>query len=42
MRVWVDMTASAHPLVFRPLIALLRAQGHEVDITARGSEKRGS
>jgi predicted glycosyltransferase len=35
MRVWVDMTASAHPLVFRPLIALLRAQGHEVDITTR-------
>src|SRR3954468_6797078 len=35
MRVWVDMTASAHPLVFRPLIALLRAQGHEVEITAR-------
>jgi uncharacterized protein len=35
MRVWVDMTASAHPLVFRPLIALLRAQGHEVEITTR-------
>jgi hypothetical protein len=35
MRVWVDMTASAHPLVFRPLIGLLRAQGHEVDITTR-------
>jgi predicted glycosyltransferase len=29
------MTASAHPLVFRPLIALQRAQGHEVEITAR-------
>ena len=35
MRVWIDMTASAHPLVFRPLIALLRAQAHEVEITAR-------
>ncbi len=35
MRAWVDMTASAHPLVFRPLIALLRRQGHEVEITAR-------
>src|SRR4051812_20572716 len=35
MRVWVDMTASAHVLVFRPLIALLRADGHEVEITAR-------
>jgi predicted glycosyltransferase len=35
MRVWVDMTASAHVLVFRPLVALLRADGHEVEITAR-------
>src|SRR5437016_4785671 len=35
MRVWVDMTASAHVLVFRPLIRLLRQQGHEVEITAR-------
>jgi hypothetical protein len=29
------MTASAHVLVFRPLIAILRARGDEVDITAR-------
>ena len=29
------MTASAHVLVFRPLIELLREQGHEVEITAR-------
>ena len=35
MKVWIDMTASAHPLVFRPLVALLRARGHEVEITAR-------
>src|SRR5437016_9678571 len=35
MRVWVDMTASAHVLVFRPLIERLRGQGHEVEITAR-------
>ncbi len=35
MRIWIDMTASAHPLVFRPLVALLRARGHEVEITAR-------
>jgi predicted glycosyltransferase len=35
MRVWVDFTASAHPLVFRPLVALLEKQGHEVEITAR-------
>jgi predicted glycosyltransferase len=35
VKVWVDMTASAHVLVFRPLIALLRADGHEVEVTAR-------
>jgi uncharacterized protein len=35
MRVWIDMTASAHPLVFRPLVALLRARGDDVEITAR-------
>jgi uncharacterized protein len=29
------MTASAHPLVFRPLVSLLRARGDEVEITAR-------
>jgi predicted glycosyltransferase len=35
VRVWCDFTASAHPLVFRPLVERLRAQGHEVEITAR-------
>jgi uncharacterized protein len=35
MKVWVDMTASAHVLVFRPLIQLLRRRGDEVEITAR-------
>jgi predicted glycosyltransferase len=35
MRIWVDFTASAHPLVFRPLVERLRTQGHEVEITAR-------
>jgi len=35
VRVWIDMTASAHVLVFRPLIGLLRGDGHEVEITAR-------
>ncbi len=29
------MTASAHPLVYRPLIGLLRERGDEVEITAR-------
>jgi predicted glycosyltransferase len=35
VRVWIDMTASAHVLVFRPLIRLLRSRGDEVEITAR-------
>jgi uncharacterized protein len=35
MRVWIDMTASAHPLVFRPLVELMQARGDEVVITAR-------
>jgi uncharacterized protein len=35
MRAWVDMTASAHVLVFRPLIRLLRERGDEVEVTAR-------
>jgi predicted glycosyltransferase len=35
MRIWVDATAPAHPIVLRPVIARLRAAGHEVEITAR-------
>jgi len=35
MRVWIDMTASAHVLVFRPLIRILRQRGDVVAITAR-------
>src|SRR5437763_5031422 len=35
MRVWFDMSASAHPVVFRPIITRLRESGHEVHITAR-------
>jgi predicted glycosyltransferase len=35
MRVWIDMTAPAHVLVFRPLIELLREQGAEIELTAR-------
>jgi predicted glycosyltransferase len=35
VRVWIDMTASAHVLVFRPLISILRTRGDEVEITAR-------
>ena len=35
MRVWVDLTNSPHVLVMRPLIDWMRAQGHEVEVTAR-------
>jgi hypothetical protein len=35
MRVWIDMTAPAHPVVLRPVIERLRAQGHDVTVTAR-------
>jgi len=35
MRVWVDLTNSPHPLVLRPIVAALRAEGHEVEVTAR-------
>ncbi|HZO78509.1 MAG TPA: DUF354 domain-containing protein [Solirubrobacteraceae bacterium] len=35
MRIWFDMTASAHPVVFRPVITRLKDAGHEVQITAR-------
>lgn len=35
MRVWIDVTNSPHVVIFRPLIARLRARGHEVTVTAR-------
>ncbi len=35
MRVWIDLTNSPHVLVMRPVIERLRAEGHEVDVTAR-------
>ena len=35
MRIWVDMTAAAHPLVMRPIIERLETAGHEVSVTAR-------
>jgi uncharacterized protein len=35
VRVWVDFTNSPHVLVLRPVIEALRAEGHEVQITAR-------
>jgi len=35
VRIWVDITAPAHVLVFRPLIERMRARGHSVDVTTR-------
>jgi uncharacterized protein len=35
LRVWVDCTAAAHPLVLRPVIERLEGRGHEVMVTAR-------
>jgi uncharacterized protein len=35
VRVWVDFTNSPHVLVLRPVIERLRADGHEVQVTAR-------
>jgi uncharacterized protein len=35
MRVWIDLTNSPHVLVMRPVIELLREDGHEVRVTAR-------
>ena len=35
MRVWVDLTNVAHVVVLRPLVELLEAGGHQVEITAR-------
>src|SRR5215210_7674867 len=35
MRVWMDLTNTAHVLVLRPLVELLEEQGHDVELTAR-------
>jgi predicted glycosyltransferase len=35
MRVWIDLTNSPHVLVMRPVIEGLRAQGHDVRVSAR-------
>jgi predicted glycosyltransferase len=35
MRVWIDLTNTAHVLVLRPLVELLERDGHEVTLTAR-------
>ncbi len=35
MRVWIDLTNTAHVLVLRPLVERLEAQNHQVELTAR-------
>ena len=35
MRVWLDLTNTAHVLVLRPLVERLEGAGHEVELTAR-------
>jgi uncharacterized protein len=35
LRVWVDCTAAAHPLVLRPIVEGLEERGNEVFVTAR-------
>jgi predicted glycosyltransferase len=35
VRIWVDLTNTAHVLVLRPLVDILEGDGHEVEITAR-------
>lgn len=35
MRVWIDLTNSPHVLALRPVIQRLRAEGHDVQVTAR-------
>jgi uncharacterized protein len=35
LRVWIDCTAAAHPLVLRPIVERFRQRGDEVLVTAR-------
>jgi len=35
VRIWIDMTAPAHPLFFRPVISRLREAGHGLMVSAR-------
>jgi hypothetical protein len=35
VKVWIDFTNSPHVLVLRPVIDVLRRDGHEVEVTAR-------
>jgi uncharacterized protein len=35
MKIWVDCTAAAHPLVLRPIVEGLEARGHSCEVTTR-------
>jgi predicted glycosyltransferase len=35
MKIWIDISAPAHVLVFRPLMELLRERGDEIEVTTR-------
>jgi hypothetical protein len=35
VRIWIDLSAPAHPVVFRPIVRRLREAGHDVEVTAR-------
>jgi predicted glycosyltransferase len=35
LKIWIDITAPAHVLVFRPLIGLMQGRGDEIEVTAR-------
>jgi hypothetical protein len=35
VKVWIDCTAAAHPLVMRPIVERLTTAGHDVRVTAR-------
>jgi predicted glycosyltransferase len=35
VRIWIDLTNSPHVLVMRPVLEVLQADGHEVQVTAR-------
>jgi uncharacterized protein len=35
VRIWIDMTAPAHVLVFRPIIKIFEGRGHDVTVSAR-------
>jgi uncharacterized protein len=35
VRLWIDLTNTAHVVVLRPLVELLEDSGHEVELTAR-------